>query len=147
VFELKPIVWIICGVVLAALEMLVPGLVIIWFGIAAVVTGILAFFVPNQYVQFGVFVVLSGALVLLSQRIARRITKPEPEPVGANRMPGATGFVIADINPPDLGRVKVDGDEWRAEAAIPLKSGTRVRVIKVEGTRLTVEAFLEGSKS
>ncbi len=143
-FELKPIVWIVCGVVLAALEILIPGLVVIWFGIAAVVTGIVAFFIPNQYVQFGVFVVLSGALVLLSQRIARRITRPEPEPVGANRMPGAVGVVIAEINPPAAGRVKVDGDEWRAEAAAPIPAGTRVRVLKVEGTRVFVELLTEG---
>ena len=59
-FELKPAVWIIAGLVLAALEMLIPGLVIIWFGVAAVVSGILAIFVHNPYIQFGVFIVLSA---------------------------------------------------------------------------------------
>lgn len=144
-FELKPAVWIVAGLILAALEMLMPGLVIIWFGIAAVVTGILAIFVHNPYVQFGVFIVLSGIMVVFSQRIARRITHKEPEPVGSNRMPGAIGIVVQDINPPGLGRVKVSGDEWRAEAAAAISRGQRVRVLRVDGTRLIVEPIEEGS--
>jgi inner membrane protein len=144
--QLTPMVWIIAGLVLAALEMLMPGLVIIWFGIAGVLTGILAIFVHNAYVQFGVFIALSATMVVFSQRIARRITKPEPEPVGANRMPGANGTVVQEINPPALGRVKVEGDEWRAQADVALPRGTRVRVVRVEGTRLVVEPLSEGRK-
>jgi hypothetical protein len=145
VFELKPAIWIIAGLVLAALEMVVPGLVIIWFGIAGVVTGVMAFFVPNPYIQFGVFAVLSGLMVVFSQRIARKITRPEPEPVGANRMVGVTGRVIADIRPPDFGRVKVQGDEWRAAAGCVIPSGGMVKVIEVKGTHLVVEQVEEGS--
>jgi len=138
-FEVKPAVWIVVGLVLAALEMFVPGMVIIWFGIAAVVTGILAFFVHNPYVEFGIFIGLSALLLLLSQRIARRITRPEPEPVGANRFEGVVGRVIADIVPPETGRVKVLGEEWRAEAGEKVIRGAEVKVIRVEGTRLIVE--------
>jgi inner membrane protein len=145
VFQLTPAVWIIAGLVLAALEMLVPGMVIIWFGIAGVVTGILAFFVHNQYIQFSVFVVLSGLMVVFSQRIARRITHAEPELVGANRWVGTTGRVIADIKPPEFGRVKVHGEEWRATATRELKAGGTVRVVAVAGTHLEVESAKEGS--
>jgi len=146
VFELKPAVWIVAGLVLAALEMLVPGLVIIWFGVAAVVTGILAIFVHNQYVQFGVFIVLSGLMVVFSQRIARKITHKEPEQVGANRMVGVMGIVVQPIAPPELGRVKVNGDEWRAEAKVAIARGATVRVLNVEGTHLTVDVCKEGSE-
>ena len=145
-FELKPAVWIVAGLVLAALEMLVPGLVIIWFGVAAVVTGILAIFVHNQYVQFGVFIVLSGLMVVFSQRIARKITHKEPEQVGANRMVGVMGIVVQPIAPPELGRVKVNGDEWRAEAKVAIARGATVRVLNVEGTHLTVDVCKEGSE-
>lgn len=137
--ELKPAVWIIAGLVLVALEMIVPGLVIIWFGVAAVVTGILAIFVHNQYILFVVFIALSGIMVVFSQRIARRITHREPERVGANRMVGATGRVVADIKPPEFGRVNVRGEEWRAAAMRELAVGANVRVVAVDGTHLVVE--------
>jgi hypothetical protein len=139
VFQLTPAVWIIAGLILAVLEMIVPGLVIIWFGIAGVVTGILAFFVRNQYIQFGVFIVLSGLMVVFSQRIARKITHPEPELVGANRWVGVSGRVIADIRPPEFGRVKVLGEEWRATASCQIPAGGAVRVVAVTGTHLVVE--------
>ncbi len=142
-FELTPAVWIVAGLVLAVLEMIVPGMVIIWFGIAGVVTGILAFFVHNQYVQFSVFVVLSGLMVVFSQRIARRITHPEPELVGANRWVGTTGRVVARIRPPDFGRVKVHGEEWRAAANHEIAEGAIVRVTGVDGTHLLVEMSKE----
>jgi membrane protein implicated in regulation of membrane protease activity len=145
VFQLTPALWIIAGLVLTVLEMIVPGLVIIWFGIAGVVTGILAFFIPNQFVQFSVFVILSGLMVVFSQRIARRITHAEPELVGANRWVGVSGRVIADIRPPEFGRVKVRGEEWRATATCEIKVGSTVRVVAVEGTHLVVESTKEGS--
>lgn len=144
-FELKPAVWIIAGLILAALEMVIPGLVIIWFGVAGVVTGILAIFVHNSYIQFGVFIVLSGVMVVFSQRIARKITHKEPEQVGSHRMVGVTGIVVQAIAPPDLGRVKVNGDEWRAEAKVAIARGATVRVLNVEGTHLIVEVCEEGS--
>ncbi len=144
-FELTPATWIIAGLVLAVLEMIVPGMVIIWFGIAGVVTGILAIFVHNPFVQFGIFIVLSGLMVVFSQRIARRITHPEPEPVGANRWVGVSGRVTTDIKPPEFGRVKLHGEELRATAAREIPAGTTVRVVAVEGTHLVVESAKEGS--
>ena len=144
-FQLTPAVWIIAGLVLAVLEMIVPGMVIIWFGIAGVVTGILAFFVPNQFFQFSVFIVLSGLMVVFSQRIARRITHAEPELVGANRWVGVSGRVTADIKPPEYGRVKVRGEEWRATATCEIHAGSTVRVVAVDGTHLVVESAKEGS--
>jgi membrane protein implicated in regulation of membrane protease activity len=145
-FKVSPALWIIAGLAMVVLEMVVPGLIIIWFGIGAVVAGLVALLIPNPYVQFGVFAVVSGVLVVFSQRIARRITKPEPEPVGANRMSDAVGLVIADIAPPATGRVKVMGEEWRAESAGPIAAGTRVKVREVSGTRLVVEPVEERSK-
>jgi len=127
VFELTPALWIIAGLVLAVLEMIVPGLVIIWFGIAGVVTGILAFFVHNQYIQFGVFVVLSGLMVVFSQRIAGKITHPEPELVGANRWVGVGGRVIADITPPEFGRVRVRGRSGERRRSVSWRPGHGAR--------------------
>ncbi len=144
-FHLTPAAWIIAGLVLAALEMLIPAMVVIWFGIAGVVTGILAIFVHNSFVQFGVFVVLSVLMVVFSQRIARRISHPEPERVGSNRWVGVSGQVTTGIKPPGFGRVKLRGEELRATATCEIPAGSTVRVVAVEGTHLVVESAKEGS--
>lgn len=138
---LKPLVWIAIGLVLAALEMVVPGLVIIWFGVAAVLTGVLAIFVHNPYFQYGAFLVFSGLGVFLAQWIGRKITRPEPEPLGALRLLGATGIVAEKIEPAKMGKVKVQGEEWRAEAKEAIPTGERVRILRVDGTHLVVEVL------
>ncbi len=140
---LKPVVWFVAGLVIAALEMIVPGNVIIWFGLAAILTGVVALFVHNPYVHYGAFVAFSGVALFLAQWIGRKITRPEPEPVGALRLFGATGVVVKDINPPALGRVKVEGEEWLAQADKSIAPGERVKVLRVEGTRLIVERLEE----
>ena len=138
-FKPSPVFWIVAGLVVAALEMVVPGFVIIWFGVAGVVTGILAIFIHNPWAQFGIFLGLSAGLVACSRLIARRITKPEPEPVGAMRLAGVEGVVMRAIEPGKPGRVKVIGEEWRAEARTRLDVGAKVKVVRVEGTRVIVE--------
>lgn len=142
-FRPTPAFWIIAGLILAALEMVVPGSIIIWFGVAAVATGIIAFFIPHPVAQLALFAVLSGALVLASQLIARRITRPEPEPTGASRLQGTRGLVIAAIQPPEMGRVKVLGEEWRATAGVAIAAGSPVRIREVVGTHLIVEPLEE----
>jgi membrane protein implicated in regulation of membrane protease activity len=142
----SPAFWIVIGLILAALEMVVPGFVIIWFGVAGLLTGILAFFVHSPLIQLAAFAGLSALLVLGSQLISRRLTRPEPEPVGANRLQGIEGLVVSDINPPEMGRVKVMGEEWRAESVTALARGSKVRIVQVEGTHLKVVPLEEGSK-
>ncbi len=136
---IKPGVWIVLALVLAALEMFVPGLVIIWFGVGALLTGIIAFFIHNPYVHYAAFLLFSGLGVFLAQWIGRKITHPEPEPVGALRYQSATGVVVQEIAPPNYGRVKISGEEWLAESEVRIAAGSRIRVRKVDGTRLIVE--------
>lgn len=138
-FKPSPVFWIVAGLVVSALEMVVPGFFIIWFGVAAVVTGILAILIRDPWMQFGIFLVLSGVLVVFSRVIARKLTKPEPEPVGAMRLDGAEGVVIQAIEPTSPGRVKLIGEEWRAEAKESIPAGAKVKVLRVEGTRVIVE--------
>ena len=142
----SPVFWIVIGVIVSALEMFVPGFFVIWFGVAAIVTGILSFFIHNSWVQFGVFLGLSAVLVVSSRLIARRITKPEPEPVGSMRLDGVEGTVIQAIEPDRPGRIRVIGEEWRAMAERRIESGARVKVLKVEGTHVVVEPSDERSQ-
>lgn len=140
-----PAFWFVAGLILAALEMIAPGFVVIWFGVAAIATGVIAFFVSSPIVQLLVFAVLSAVLVLTSQLVARRLTRPEPEPTGASRLQGARGSVIVNVGPQAPGRVRVLGEEWRATADVALPAGSAVRVREVVGTQLLVEPWEERS--
>ena len=52
--------WLSLGVLLAAAEIIAPGFFLIWIGVAAIVTGIIAWVVPLTVpLQLGIFAILS----------------------------------------------------------------------------------------
>ena len=137
---MKPLHWFIIGFVLTVLEIVVPGFVIFWFGIAGIVTGVVALLITNVPAQFAIFAVLSGIMVVASQRIAKRWTHGSPKQVGSERLPGSEGLVTEAIRPPAMGMVRVLGEDWRAEADAAIEAGRTVRVKKGVGTHLVVGA-------
>jgi membrane protein implicated in regulation of membrane protease activity len=134
-------VWLTLGLVLAGLEMLVPGVYLIWLAVAAIATGLLtlAFDIslPLQVVDF-VF------LSLIAAFSARRFLRDKPiessDPFmnrrGA-RMVGETALVVSAIEH-GSGRVKLGDSEWIARGP-ETAAGERVRIIGTDGSSLLVE--------
>lgn len=134
-------VWLTLGVLLAGLEMLVPGVYLIWLGIAAIVTGVLTglldLSLPAQVIDF-VF------LSLIVAYSARRFLSESPivsaDPLmnrrGA-RLVGETAVVVQAIEH-GSGRVHVGDSEWIAKGP-DLPVGERVRITGNEGATLLVE--------
>jgi membrane protein implicated in regulation of membrane protease activity len=135
--------WIWMG--LAALfiigEIFTAGFFLLWFGIGAAVAGVLALLGAGAIWQWVAFVVVSGVLYLGSRRFAERVTRQQPPGIGADRYLQQHGIVLDEVNRvKHTGRVRLGGDEWRAESAggeiIP--AGAAVTVVKVDGTNLVV---------
>jgi len=134
-------VWLTLGLLLAALEMLVPGVYLIWLAAAALVTGVLTFAfdlsLPLQVVDF-------VSLSLIAAFSAKRFLGEKPiessDPLmnrrGA-RMVGETALVVTAIEH-GSGRVKVGDSEWIARGA-ETAVGERVRIIGTDGSTLLVE--------
>lgn len=133
--------WLTLGVVLAGLEMLLPGYYLIWIALAAILTGILTGAVPLAVsLQVAAFVVLA----LISVFSARRFLNDNPivssDPLlnrrGA-RMIGQTARVVQAIVH-GTGRVHVGDGEWIARGA-DVSEGEWVRITGTEGATLLVE--------
>ena len=134
-------VWLTLGLLLAALEMLVPGVYLIWLAAAALVTGAMTcafdLSLPIQVVDF-VF------LSLIAAFSAKRFLGEKPiessDPLmnrrGA-RMVGETALVVTAIEH-GSGRVKVGDSEWIARGS-ETAAGERVRIIGTDGSTLLVE--------
>jgi len=136
------LVWFALAILCVIGEIFTTGFFLLWFGIGAAVTGVLALLGVGPIVQFAVFVVLSGILFASTRKLADRITGTQPPGVGADRFVNKPGVVIVEIDPKkNTGRVRVDYDEWRAESesgeVIP--EGTPIFVIGIEGTHLIVQ--------
>ena len=134
-------VWLTLGVLLAGLEMVVPGVYLIWLGIAAIVTGVLTgllhLSLPVQVIDF-VF------LSLICAYSARRFLTDSPiasvDPLMNRRMArmvGATAVVVQAIEH-GRGRVHLGDSEWNVRGP-DLAVGERVRITGSDGGTLLVE--------
>ena len=137
---LGPWNWLIAGVILLGLEVLAPGNIFVWFGVAALMTGALAFFADLGWqAELIVFVVLAVILVLAGRRLFARDRQPGEQPLLNDRAQRYVGgvYVLGEPIIDGKGRVKIDDTRWRVSGP-DVPSGTRVKVVGVDGTVLTV---------
>ncbi|MBU6269013.1 MAG: NfeD family protein [Sphingomonadales bacterium] len=133
--------WLAVGLLLAAAEMAIPGVFLIWMAGAAFVTGLATFLLPfGSAEQVMLFALLAFGSVLAGREWMRRhpVTSDDPKmnDRGA-RMNGQMVVVTEEIAGGE-GRVRHGDSEWLAtgpDAVI----GTRMRVAGHDGTVLLVE--------
>jgi membrane protein implicated in regulation of membrane protease activity len=141
------LLWFLVGLVCVAAEILLPGFVIIFFGVGAWITAIccwtgLTGTFDGQLVVFLLSTLLS--LVLFRKRGKKMfsgkvssVLEPGDE---MDDYRGQRATVVADIAPgTEGGRVEYHGTVWQAEAQVPLAAGTAVRIVSREGLRFTVQ--------
>lgn len=137
------ITWVALGVVLSAAEIVVPGFFLLPFGLGAGVAAIVAFLGGHFLLQMAAFVVASGVFFAALRPIARRLNEADDPPgVGANRLLRMRGIVLEQIGPLEAGVIRVDTEDWKAEAAdgVTIPAGAQVTVVEVRGTRVIVTA-------
>jgi membrane protein implicated in regulation of membrane protease activity len=143
IISLGPWAWIILGLVLIGLESLAPGVFFIWLGLAALVTGLIdAALNLSWQASALVFAVLSVASVLLGRAITRTKAQPDTQANFLNRR-GET--LIGQVFTLEMGiengegRIRVGDSSWRVVGP-DRPAGAKVRVSRVEGSTLVVEA-------
>lgn len=133
--------WLAIGLLLAAAEMAIPGVFLIWLAAAALITGALTWFLPiGLPVQIVIFAVLSIAAVFTGKRYLAanpvEALDPKMNDRGA-RLVGETVVVTHAIDGGN-GRVKQGDSEWLAKGP-DAEPGTKMRVAGHEGVVLVVE--------
>ena len=134
--------WLIAGVVLIAFEVMAPGVIFMWMGIAAIVTGLILFVIPGmgwEY-QLIVFAILSIVSVGGFRMFVRKHPVVDENP-NLNRRgqqyTGRTFTLITDIEN-GVGKASVDDSQWIVHGP-DCSAGSKVKVISVEGAVLNVE--------
>jgi hypothetical protein len=134
--------WLIAAAVLFILEVVAPGMHMIWFAVAALAVGGLALLYPITWpLQIALFL----AVAALSAIAARRVMKNDDTAQGqgnlnvrAAQYMGQT-FEVAEAISGGRGRVKVGDTLWLAEGP-DAPAGARVRVVGANGIVLVVQA-------
>ncbi len=138
--------WMILGTVLLALEILTPGVYLLWLGIAAIVTGLLSFLLWEAgfwvwQVQILAFLVLSIVSVIVGRRIFPTTgTADTDQPLLNQREMQLVGRT-ATLEEPIVegrGRIRLGDTLWRVNGP-DLPVGTRVRVVAATSGELAVE--------
>ncbi|TPW31098.1 NfeD family protein [Martelella alba] len=142
---LDPWLWWIVGLVLLIAELLLPGVFLMWIGIAALALGILslafssfAFWVWQ--LQLFLFAVFSVLAILGGRKLLAKGDAPPDEPYLNRRTASLVGRsgVLTEAIEGGRGRMRLDDTVWIVEGP-DLPEGTHVRVISGEGERLSVE--------
>lgn len=142
-FELGPWSWWVLGLGLIALEVVLPGTFFLWFGIAAMLVGVLALMVDLSWqVALGLFIFLALLNLVVGRRLLRKGEAVVGDPHLNQRGSRYIGreFVLTEPITQNGGRLSVDDTVWRITGP-ELAAGTRVRVTGIDGAQLVVETI------
>jgi inner membrane protein len=140
--SIGPWFWFIAAALLLFGELVMPGIFLMWLGVAAILTGILdGLFHFGWQFEIVVFAVLSLAVVAATWGYVTRRWQPESDQPNLNQRHYSyvgKSYVLDFPIVNGTGRITIDATIWDVEG--PDKPvGTRVTVKAVNGMRLVVE--------
>ena len=138
--------WLLCGTTLLIVEILAPHLVTVWFAIAALLTGVVAYWAGDIAVQLTVFSVSSMILFAVGWFWLRKNMKMGARARHADEtVIGESGTVVsAGVGDTPGGKVRfqvpIHGDDvWEFVSDEKLSQGDRCTVTEVMGTKVRVK--------
>jgi len=139
-----PEIWIIIGILCIILEFFLPGAVIVFLGISAIVVGLLLKIgLPTAGgLPFLVFMVLSAAQIIFLRRWVKNWftgRSMNSEDASMEEFVGKEATVVKGFeNNSTKGTVMFKGANWNAVSETALKAGDEVIIEKQEGIVLYV---------
>lgn len=136
------VVWFVVALVLLIVELFTASFGVVCFSFGAAAAGIAAYFGLGTVWQLALFSVVSFiAFVFVRPVIVKFLLKKKDEVVtNAEAVVGRVGVVTEEINSvKNTGRVKIDGDDWKAEASETIAVGEKVEVINRDSLILNVK--------
>jgi hypothetical protein len=131
--------WIVLGIILVLMELVVPSFTIFWFGLGALVTGLLVALLPEIPLKWQILVFSLSSIgftflwfrLFVPRKRMKSLLMDEKSAIGqtgiaASRalLPGQKGRVAFSV--PVLGE-----ESWSYQADEPIETGNRVRVVAV----------------
>ena len=134
--------WLVVLIFLIIAEAVSVHLVAVWFALGALGALISAFFNADIVIQLVVFVLISMISLVASRPFVKKFMAKRIPKIDFNKIVSMVGVVTEDIsNPAGTGYVFVDGKDWmaRAEKEEKIKIGEKVKILRIEGTKVIVE--------
>ena len=132
---MNPLIWVTIGVVLCAMELLIPTAFIeSALGVSAFIVALLSFVVPAANYQIALWVVISLLMFWVLKRLVPNRTAPALREATEARTTTA-------IAPGQTGRVIYEGNSWQAKCQddrVSISPDEEVFVVERKGNTLIV---------
>jgi len=134
--------WWTLGLALLIAEMLVPGIFLMWFGLGALLTGVLDLLFPALSWQWqAVFFAAASVALVFGVRpiISRKLDRETDHPTLNRRLHALIGQTANLVNPivNGHGEVRIGDTLWRVTGP-DLPRGARVKVVSVDEQSLAL---------
>jgi membrane protein implicated in regulation of membrane protease activity len=138
--------WIVFGVLLILSEIVLTTFFILWFGVAAVIVGLLLLVLPDISLNWQIFIwtILSSVFAFFWFKYLKPLSVDRTK-AGLSReaIVGQVGQVISTPNSDRRGHLRfsvpiLGADEWTFISEEQVSDGDRVRVVDVSGNALVV---------
>lgn len=135
------IIWLILMVVFLIMEAATVQLISTWFAVGSLAAMIVALLGGEVWLQILVFLTIAIVLLALLWPMARKHLKPKLVATNADALIGRVCLVTEAIDPLEGGRVKVGDVTWtaRVESGDIIPAGSRVKIMKIQGSKVIVE--------
>jgi membrane protein implicated in regulation of membrane protease activity len=134
--------WFVLAAIFLLIELTVPGVFMLWLGLAAIMIGIITLAtVMSWQAQIIAFAVLSIACIPAWRYFARKVERPVDRPFLNRRADSYVGRVFTLEKPivDGVGTIRIEDTVWRVSGP-SLPAGSRVKVSRADGAELAVEA-------
>lgn len=143
IFSRPEVIWFLIGLALFLLELVIPGFVILFFGVGAWLTALLCLIAdPGVNVQIVFFAITSVIFLVLFRKMIQKkffYSKVDHSSAVEDEFTGREAIAVADFSPEKKGKVEFKGTTWNAESGSEIKGGQTVIIIEKENFKLNVE--------
>ena len=137
--------WMVVGVGLVLLELAIPAFFVIWFGLGAIIVGLVLIVAASLPIggQISIWIGASIAFIVLWVKVFRAHVHRTRVGLSTGQFSGETGLVTREIRPFQKGQIRfqkpiLGAESWEAIADEEIAAGERVQVLDVEGQILKV---------
>ncbi len=137
--------WFIAGVILILAEFMVPGVFICFFGVGALLTGVVVWLLPDVTLTMALllFSFLSVVFLVFCRRFMPRsfrgVVKVDHSDIENDDIAGAEAVVTEAIAPDAPGKVEFRGSQWTARADRAIAVGERAKIRSRKNLTLYLE--------
>ena len=139
------VLWTVIGLGLLLLEFVIPGLIVFFFGLGALLVGLLSLCTDlSLNAQLMIFLIGSVVFLVSLRKWVAGIflgtaVEGEDEDRSDQEFLGDRGVAVSAIDSAKGGKIEMHGSRWNAESDEPIAEGERVEVVGRSGLVVKVK--------